>query len=67
MDTSTFQTFDLRVDGAIAWVTFDFPPVNVQGLTMLADLNQLANRLEPDRDIKVVVFQSAHEEIWVAH
>ncbi|BDM81433.1 enoyl-CoA hydratase [Acaryochloris marina MBIC10699] len=34
---------------------------------MLADLNMLAQRLETDRTIKVVVFQSAHPEIFVAH
>ena len=62
-----FTTFTVRVEKAIAWVTFDFPPVNVQGLPMLADLNMLAQRLEANRDIKVVVFQSAHPEIFVAH
>ena len=34
---------------------------------MLADLNTLCLRLERDREIKVVVFQSAHPEIWVCH
>lgn len=62
-----FTTFTIRVEKAIAWVTFDFPPVNVQGLPMLADLNMLAQRLEATSEIKVVVFQSAHPEIFVAH
>ena len=34
---------------------------------MLADLNILAQKLEADRSIKVVVFQSAHPEIFVCH
>ena len=34
---------------------------------MLADLNMLAQKLETDRGIKVVVFQSANPEIFVAH
>ncbi|GAA4887042.1 enoyl-CoA hydratase/isomerase family protein [Ferrimonas pelagia] len=55
-----------NVDGVLT-VTFDFPPVNVQGPEMLADLNSLALRLERDRGVKVVVFQSAHPEIWVCH
>ncbi|MBE9065856.1 enoyl-CoA hydratase/isomerase family protein [Leptolyngbya cf. ectocarpi LEGE 11479] len=63
----TFTTFNVHVENAIAWVTFDYPPVNIQGLPMLADLNTLAQRLETNRDIKVVVFQSAHPEIFVAH
>ncbi|NEO84978.1 MAG: enoyl-CoA hydratase/isomerase family protein [Spirulina sp. SIO3F2] len=62
-----FTTFKVTVKNAIAWVTFDYPPVNIQGLPMLADLNTLAQRLETNREIKVVVFQSAHPEIFVAH
>ncbi|QIZ75796.1 enoyl-CoA hydratase/isomerase family protein [Ferrimonas lipolytica] len=62
-----FQTFKVEVKGGVAWVTFDFPPVNVQGQQMLADLNALAFRLENDRDVKVVVFQSANPDIWVCH
>lgn len=62
-----FQTFKVEVKNAVAWVTFDFPPVNVQGQQMLADLNALAFRLENDRGVKVVVFQSANPDIWVCH
>ena len=67
MKSDQFTTFNVRIDDAVAWVTFDFLPVNVQGLPMLADLNKLADELEQNREIKVVVFQSGHPEIWVAH
>ena len=63
MEYKNFQTFSVEVKNAIAWVTFDFGPVNVQGQEMLADLNSLALRLERDRSVKVVVFQSANPEI----
>lgn len=62
-----FQTFSTKADSGILWVTIDFPPVNLQGQEMLADLNTLCLRLERDSEIKVVVFQSAHPEIWVCH
>ncbi len=67
MEYNNFQTFDVNVEDAIAWVTFDFGPVNVQGLPMLSDLNNLAQKLEADKSVKVVVFQSAHPEIFVCH
>ncbi|MEO1091334.1 MAG: enoyl-CoA hydratase/isomerase family protein [Pseudomonadota bacterium] len=67
MKYENFQTFTVDVEDAIATVTFDFGSVNVQGQEMLADLNSLAMRLERDRDVKVVVFQSANPEIWVCH
>ena len=62
-----FTTFKTEQDGAVLTVTFDFGSVNVQGQEMLADLNSLAMRLERDRQTKVVVFQSAHPEVWVCH
>lgn len=62
-----FTTFTTKADNGILWVTIDFPPVNLQGQEMLADLNTLCLRLERDSEIKVVVFQSAHPEIWVCH
>ena len=34
---------------------------------MLSDLDMLAQKLEADRSVKVVVFQSAHPEVFVAH
>ena len=67
MDYDKFTTFSVKIEDAIAWVTFDYPPVNIQGLPMLADLGMLAQKLEADREIKVVVFQSANPEIFVAH
>lgn len=67
MKYENFSTFDVKVEDAIATVTFDFGTVNVQGQEMLADLNSLAMRLEMDRDVKVVVFESANPEVWVCH
>lgn len=67
MEYEGFTTFTTEKDDGILTVTIDYPPVNVQGLPMLADLNGLAMSLESDREVKVVVFQSAHPEIWVAH
>jgi enoyl-CoA hydratase/carnithine racemase len=67
MSYDNFTTFSVRIENAVAWVTFDYPPVNIQGLPMLADLNNLAQKLEADNTVKAVVFQSAHPEIFVAH
>ncbi|MEZ8467051.1 enoyl-CoA hydratase/isomerase family protein [Vibrio splendidus] len=62
-----YTTFKAQAEDGVLTVTFDFGTVNVQGQEMLADLNGLAMRLERDRDIKVVVFQSANPEVWVCH
>jgi len=67
MSYTNFKTFNAVEDDGVLTVTIDFPPVNVQGQAMLEDLNSLAMGLERDRETKVVVFQSAHPEIWVCH
>ncbi len=67
MSYEGYTTFTCEHDDGVLTVTIDFPPVNLQGQEMLADLNTLCLRLERDRQVKVVVFQSAHPEIWVCH
>ena len=67
MNYEGYTTFKAEQNEGVLTVTIDFPPVNLQGQQMLADLNTLCLRLERDRDVKVVVFQSAHPEIWVCH
>ena len=67
MDYQDYTTFKAEKNEAVLTVTFDYPPVNIQGIPMLDDLNRLAETLEEDRSVKVVVFQSAHPEIFVAH
>lgn len=67
MSYEGFTTFTTRQEDGVLWVTIDFPPVNLQGQEMLADLNTLALRLERDRKVKVVVFQSANPDVWVCH
>lgn len=67
MNCTGFRTFTTEQLDGVMTVTFNYGSVNVQGAPMLADLNTLAMLLERDRNIKVVVFQSANPEIWVCH
>jgi len=62
-----FTTFRVEIKEDVAWVTFDYAPVNAQGVPMLKDLDRLAEGLEKDNDVKVVVFQSANPDIFVCH
>ena len=67
MNYEGYKTFQAEQNDGVLTVTIDFPPVNLQGQEMLGDLNTLCLRLERDPEVKVVVFQSAHPEIWVCH
>lgn len=62
-----YTTITASQNQGVLTVTFDYAPVNIQGIPMLDDLNRLSEVLEEDRSVKVVVFQSAHPEIFIAH
>ena len=48
-------------------ITFDNPPINMFLPTTIVELRALWSDLEADRSAKVVVFQSANSEFFVAH
>ena len=67
MQYTGYKTFTAKQDKGILVVTFDNPPVNVQDIPMLDDLDKLAEELEQDKTVKVVIFQSANPEIFICH
>lgn len=67
MNYTNFTTFSAELTESVLRVTFDHPPVNLQDALMLNDLNTLAMKLERDLNVKVVIFQSAHPDIWICH
>ena len=48
-------------------VTFDFPPLNIWGPKNVPQLNEIITALETDKDVKVVVFDSAVEGFFLTH
>ena len=62
-----YQTFPIEKQGAVLYVTFDNPPINVQSIAMLDDLSVMCDKLEACKETKVVVFQSANPDFFVAH
>jgi enoyl-CoA hydratase/carnithine racemase len=60
----------LRIDRRSAGycrVTFDHPPINTITAATVAELAELVGLIERDRDLKVVVFDSANPEFYLAH
>lgn len=56
MFMNNYSTFKTSIKESILYVTFDFPPVNIQGMPMINDLNILCENLENNAQIKVVIF-----------
>ena len=48
-------------------VTFSNPPINMFVPTTIAELGALMTDLEADPSVKVVVFQSANPDFFIAH
>ena len=67
MNYTNYSTFETNAADGILTVTFNMPPVNIQSIAQLDDLDSLAEILEKDKDIKVVIFQSSVPEFFIAH
>ena len=67
-DTDPAKQFRLERRSAAYWrVTFDNPPLNIFGPEHMPGLNAAVAALESDRDVKVVVFDSAVEGFFATH
>src|SRR6476659_1253599 len=60
----------LRIDrrsAAYCRVTFAHAPINTITATTVAELAELVDLIEQDDDLKVVVFESANPDFYLAH
>jgi enoyl-CoA hydratase/carnithine racemase len=48
-------------------VTFDHPPINTITATTVAELAELVDLVEADRELNVIVFDSANPDFYLAH
>ncbi|MFI7635133.1 enoyl-CoA hydratase/isomerase family protein [Nonomuraea sp. NPDC049400] len=67
MSQPTFPTLHMTRDRGVVKVVIDNPPVNVLSLAMMADLMTLLTTLRKDETAKVIVFESADPEFFIAH
>lgn len=55
------------VDGGVAFVTLDHPPVNLFDAVLIGSLWELAGELADDEDVRAIVVRSADPEFFIAH
>lgn len=72
LSTALGGTYDLpalavTVGDGVATVTFDHPPLNLADGTLLPSLRRFVTRVREDADVRVIVFQSADREFFIAH
>ena len=65
--TPTKQIYVARRSNDYWRVTFDHPPLNIFGPETIPQLNEIITELETDKDVKVVVFDSAVQGFFLTH
>ena len=62
-----YKTLKINVKRGIANVTFDNPPVNLITAEMVEELHDFTHKIAADDNVKVIVFDSADPDIFLAH
>jgi enoyl-CoA hydratase/carnithine racemase len=57
----------VRVEGGIARVVIDHPPINLFDAALIGEMDRLGRALEADPDVRVVVMSSADPDFFIAH
>ena len=67
MDYSGFKLLSIKVERAVAFVDLDNPPVNLLTIELAGELLQFIMAVAADDGVRVIVFQSANPEFFIAH
>ncbi len=62
-----YQFLKIRHDRGVAFVTIDNPPINLLTLELSAELVRLAGEILADDAVKVILFDSADRDFFIAH
>jgi enoyl-CoA hydratase/carnithine racemase len=62
-----YATLRVSHEAGIVRVTLDNPPVNVLDVALMSDLRHLLTALRDDDSVRVIVFDSANPDFFIAH
>jgi enoyl-CoA hydratase/carnithine racemase len=62
-----YQLLKTTVEQGVATVIIDNPPINLLDMPMIEELIQLGHDLEADDDVRVIIFESADPDFFIAH
>ncbi|MGC4948852.1 enoyl-CoA hydratase/isomerase family protein [Streptomyces sp. DT224] len=67
MGHDAYQTLRVSRKDAVTHVTIDNPPINVLSVAVMTDLRRLLTTLAGDDTVRVIVFDSADPDFFLAH
>jgi enoyl-CoA hydratase/carnithine racemase len=67
MTYENYKLLKTTVDRGVATVVIDNPPINLFDMPMIEEMIRLGHELEADDDVRVVIFESADPDFFIAH
>ncbi len=67
MDYENYELLKLSLDQGVATVAIDNPPINLFDLPLMQEMIRLSEELAVDDKVRVIVFESADPEFFIAH
>ncbi len=65
--STDFKSLEVTVDKGVAFITFNHGDINILDMVSVMELVQLAELLEKDPMVKVIVFQSSNPDYFLSH
>jgi enoyl-CoA hydratase/carnithine racemase len=62
-----YECLRIRCERGVAFVTIDHPPINLFDLGLIQEMDRVGRELQADGDVRVVVFESANPDFFIAH
>jgi len=67
MSYDGYSCLKIKLDRRVLFVTIDNPPINLFDLPLMLEIDRLGRELEADDNVRVVVFDSANPDFFIAH
>ena len=62
-----YKLLNIKLDRGVAFVTIDNPPINLFDVPLMLEMDRVGRELEANDDVRVVVFDSADPDFFIAH
>jgi enoyl-CoA hydratase/carnithine racemase len=67
MPYAGYSCLKTRLERGVLFVTIDHPPINLFDLPLMREMDRLGREVEVDDAVRVVVFDSANPDFFIAH
>jgi enoyl-CoA hydratase/carnithine racemase len=67
MSYDDYKSLHVSVEHGVATVTVDHPPMNLLDAALFGELRRLVQEIEGDDQVRVVIFDSADPDYFIAH